>query len=155
MNVGDKVIVSNKLLFFNGYKGTIVEIENGLARVRFADYEYGYWFNTEWLVVEPKEPKSLNELAIELLKKQDYSMKELADLLSIDERQARDIIEELVIKGYPIHNINGYGWIHTQEQLEKCYQLQRKRALSSLARLRAYRRMRIDKPLLEEENEPR
>lgn len=151
MNVGDKVIVRNKLLFFNGYKGTIVEIEKELIRVRFADYEYGYWFNPEYLVLEPKEPQSVNDLAIELLMKQDYSMKELADLLSIDERQARDLIEELVIKGYPIHNINGYGWIRTQEQLEKCYDLQRKRALSSLARLRAYKKMRVDKPLLEEE----
>lgn len=151
MNVGDKVIVSNKLSYFDGYKGTIVEIEKELIRVRFADYEYGYWFKPESLVLEPKEPQSVNDLAIELLKKQDYSMKELADLLSIDERQVREVIDELVIKGYPIHNINGYGWIHTQEQLEKCYQLQRKRALSSLARLRAYKKMRIDTPLLEEE----
>jgi len=148
MNVGDKVIISNKLSYFDGYKGTIVEIEKELTRVRFADYEYGYWFNPEYLVLEPQ---SIHDLAIELLKKQDYSMSELSDLLSINERQVRDLIEELVIKGYPIHNINGYGWIHTQAELEKCYELQRKRALSSLARLRAYKKMRIDTPLLEEE----
>lgn len=156
MNINDKVTIINPSSYFFNWRGVLVE-KDEYYRVVFDNPKdlYGFWFKPEYLalVIEPKAEdfKSINDLVIELLKKQDYSMKELAEVLSINTRQVRDIIEDLVIKGYPINNLGKYGWIHTQAELEKCYELQRKRALSSLARLRALKKMRIDEPLLEEE----
>lgn len=87
---------------------------------------------------------------LELLGVEDLSMRDLAEILSITQREVRKAINNLVVKGYPISNIGKYSLIKTQDQLEKCYQAQRRRALSSFKRLKALKNMRIDQSLLEE-----
>ena len=73
--------------------------------------------------------------------KNRVKMAEMAETLSMSDRDLRESIEDLVILGYPIGNIQGYFWIVTQDELDRVKALAKARLRASARRYSAVRKL--------------
>jgi predicted DNA-binding transcriptional regulator YafY len=69
------------------------------------------------------------------------SMRDMAETMSVTTRDLRESIEDLVILGYPIGNLNGYFWIIRQDELDKVKTLALKRLQASARRYSAVKKL--------------